>query len=614
MKLNILIKKRIISCLAIALLLPTLAQAKWSNDWASRTQVKLDTTQTGADIKQSLDQVPVLVRLHTGNFPFANAKVDGSDIRFVAGDDKTPLKFHIEKFDPLNELALIWVNLPKVAGASKADSFWMYYGNEKATVSDDKGIYDVNQLAVLHFEDKNGFKDATAYGNPITSQGVTMQSGSVIGSSASFNGKSKIVITGTPANSISADKGFTFMTWVKVNAPKEVGSKAGVKEEAAKDEVLFSRQGSAGGIEIGMDASGLYVSLKSAKPVEVKSNVLIAPGVWHHIAVTVSNAVTIYVDGKQVASEPAAMVALDGDMVMGATASGEHFFQGELDEVQILNGARSAEWIKAEALSQGQDAKMISFAEGEEEGAETESASYFGTILHSVTLDGWVVIGILMVMAVISWIVMIGKGMIINRMSADNAKFTDSFKKLARDPGALDVDESNKSEFSHSLFGSHGDFKNSPIFRIYHVGVQEIKNRFGSTDPAKLHGETLSPQAIDAIRASLDATLIRENQRLNSKMVLLTIAISGGPFLGLLGTVVGVMITFAAIAASGDVNVNAIAPGIAAALVATVAGLGVAIPALFGYNYLGSQIKDITADMHVFVDEFISKVAEHYHA
>lgn len=614
MKLNILIKKRIISCLAIALLLPTLAQAKWSNDWASRTQVKLDTTQTGADIKQSLDQVPVLVRLHTGNFPFASAKVDGSDIRFVAGDDKTPLKFHIEKFDPLNELALIWVNLPKVAGASKAESFWMYYGNEKATVSEDKGIYDVSQLAVLHFEDKNGFKDSTAYGNQITSHGVTMQSGSVIGSSASFNGKSKIVIIGTPANSISADKGFTFMTWVKVNAPKEAGSKAGVKEEAAKDEVLFSRQGSAGGIEIGMDASGLYASLKSAKPVEVKSNVLVAPGGWHHIAVTVSNAVTIYVDGKQVASEPAAMVALDGNMVLGATASGEHFFQGELDEVQILNAARSAEWIKAEALSQGQDAKMISFAEGEEEGAETESASYFGTILHSVTLDGWVVIGILMVMAVISWIVMIGKGMIINRMSADNAKFTDSFKKLARDPGALDVDESNKSEFSNSLFGSHGDFKNSPIFRIYHVGVQEIKNRFGSTDPAKLHGETLTPQAIDAIRASLDATLIRESQRLNSKMVLLTIAISGGPFLGLLGTVVGVMITFAAIAASGDVNVNAIAPGIAAALVATVAGLAVAIPALFGYNYLGSQIKDITADMHVFVDEFISKVAEHYHA
>jgi biopolymer transport protein ExbB len=60
------------------------------------------------------------------------------------------------------------------------------------------------------------------------------------------------------------------------------------------------------------------------------------------------------------------------------------------------------------------------------------------------------------------------------------------------------------------------------------------------------------------------------------------------------------------------VNVNAIAPGIAAALVATVAGLAVAIPALFGYNYLASRIKVISADMQVFVDELTSRIAERY--
>ena len=103
---------------------------------------------------------------------------------------------------------------------------------------------------------------------------------------------------------------------------------------------------------------------------------------------------------------------------------------------------------------------------------------------------------------------------------------------------------------------------------------------------------------------------MRENQRLSERMVLLTIAISGGPFRGLLGTVVGVMITFASIAAAGDVNVNAIAPGIAAALVATVAGLGVAIPSLFGYNYLASRIKNLSADMQIFVDEFVTRAAE----
>jgi biopolymer transport protein ExbB len=96
--------------------------------------------------------------------------------------------------------------------------------------------------------------------------------------------------------------------------------------------------------------------------------------------------------------------------------------------------------------------------------------------------------------------------------------------------------------------------------------------------------------------------------------VLLTVAISGGPFIGLLGTVVGVMITFAAIAVAGDVNVNAIAPGIAAAMVATCAGLFVAIPALFGYNYLLTKVKEETASMQVFVDQFIARLAEVSHS
>jgi biopolymer transport protein ExbB len=122
----------------------------------------------------------------------------------------------------------------------------------------------------------------------------------------------------------------------------------------------------------------------------------------------------------------------------------------------------------------------------------------------------------------------------------------------------------------------------------------------------------LSVQTLGAIQSSINGGLVRENHKLNSQMVLLTISISGGPFLGLLGTVVGVMITFAAIAAAGDVNVNAIAPGIAAALLATVAGLGVAIPALFGYNYLATRIKKVNADMQVFVEEFMAKTAERY--
>jgi len=73
-----------------------------------------------------------------------------------------------------------------------------------------------------------------------------------------------------------------------------------------------------------------------------------------------------------------------------------------------------------------------------------------------------------------------------------------------------------------------------------------------------------------------------------------------------------VMITFAAIAASGDVNINAIAPGVAAALAATVAGLLVAIPSLFGYNWLNTRIKVVASDNRVFADELLARLAEQH--
>jgi biopolymer transport protein ExbB len=146
----------------------------------------------------------------------------------------------------------------------------------------------------------------------------------------------------------------------------------------------------------------------------------------------------------------------------------------------------------------------------------------------------------------------------------------------------------------------------SPVYRIYRAGASEILRR-----EARGH-LVLRAEAVEVVRALMDAGLVRENQRLSRNIVWLTIAISGGPFMGLLGTVIGVMLTFAAVAAAGDVNINAIAPGISAALLATVAGLAVAIPAMFGYNYVLIRNKNITANLHVFVDEFVTRISELY--
>jgi biopolymer transport protein ExbB len=149
--------------------------------------------------------------------------------------------------------------------------------------------------------------------------------------------------------------------------------------------------------------------------------------------------------------------------------------------------------------------------------------------------------------------------------------------------------------------------RSSSVYRLYHAGTEEMRQRLAD-EGGMQHG--LTERTMHAIKATMEGGQVREGQRLNSLIVLLTICISGGPFLGLLGTVIGVMITFASIAIAGDVNVNSIAPGIAGALLATVAGLAVAIPALFGYNYIVSKVKEATADMAVFIEEFTTRMAE----
>jgi len=228
-----------------------------------------------------------------------------------------------------------------------------------------------------------------------------------------------------------------------------------------------------------------------------------------------------------------------------------------------------------------------------------------------VTVDGWVVIAILAFMFFMALFIMGVKGLFLTRVAAGNRKFLATFNEMSADPAALERKLGGGKEDDTSLEEDE-DFGASTLWPLYHHGMRETMKRLEGQAAGADRVRSLSAQSIEAIRASLDAALTRLVQRLNSQMVWLTVAIAGGPFLGLLGTVVGVMITFAAIAASGDVNINAIAPGTAAALVATVAGLGVAIPCLFGYNYLNTRVREISADMRVFADEFVARIAETY--
>lgn len=542
------------------------------DDWKHRQKTLLDTSADGVELKTGATQVPIALRLHTGNFAFAEAKADGSDLRVTGGDGKTPLRFHVEKFDPANELAVVWVQQPKLAPGAKSDAITLHWGNDKAEAAGDaKGSYDAPQTLVLHFSDGGSPRDATGHGNHPREFAATFAAGP-LADALRLSGEA-IVVPASPTLRIVAANGFTWTAWLKPTAVA-----AGT---------LFAQ---------GDDKRGLAIALRdgriavSADGKETTTAATLLADTWQHVAITLlGGKLAVYVNGLPAGEAAVTLADVEGEVRLGAG------LQGEIDELTLASTARSADYIKALQGSQQPDSLMLTV----EEEAAGETASYMSILLGAVTLDGWIVIGILVVMAIVSFAVMIGKTHFLGIAKRANEAFLAHFRTASEALLDPDTEESRRIVDNPKI-------RHSPIYRLYAIGMSEMRQRFA----ARGREAGLSAASLDAIRASMDAGLVRENQRLNSQIVLLTIAISGGPFLGLLGTVVGVMITFAAIAAAGDVNVNSIAPGIAAALVATVAGLGVAIPALFGYNWLASQIKNVSADTQVFADEFLTRAAE----
>ncbi|TAK95748.1 MAG: DUF2341 domain-containing protein [Aquabacterium sp.] len=566
--------RKALSALSIALLggalLPTTAHAWWNGDWKHRTKVTINTSAAGVETKDALSGVAVPVRLHSGNFDFLSAKPDGSDLRFVAADDKTPLKYVVERYDSTNELALVWVQVPNVVPGSDKNVVYAYAGNEKAAAeaAPASAVFDVATLAAFHFGEKDGIsvdhtgamKAAAAVG--IEANGMLAGSAKLAGTGLSWSGSDKIKAPAGGPYSVSM--------WIKPTAAQ--GS-------------LYSQ----GALQLNLDGGKLIAKLGTASA----DGGAVAASTWSYVALTYgSGKLTLYVNGAQTAQVDAgAGAAIEGGVKVGDG------FTGLIDEVQVASTVRSADWVKLAQAAQAGDAKLIASVTESEDSAGSEGGDegYMGILIKSLTPDAKAVIAILAVMFVVAVWVMITKALFVGKADKDNRDFLVRFREAT-------------DNMLHLEKG--GVHPHSSLFRLYQAGVRELaKRKTGEAGSLPLSGAS-----IDAVKASIDADLVRENHQLNSRMVLLTIAISGGPFLGLLGTVVGVMITFAAIAAAGDVNVNAIAPGIAAALLATVAGLGVAIPALFGYNYLASRIKNISADMQIFVDEFVTRVAENYGA
>jgi biopolymer transport protein ExbB len=577
--------------LAAALVAPA-ANAWWNDEWSFRKELTLDLSAAGANIPQSATDVPVLVRLSIANFPyFADTKPDGADLRFIAADDKSPLKFHVEKFDPQAQIALLWVRLPQVSGGLNADKFYLYYGNPEATAAADvAGSFDADQALVYHFAAAPpAVQDATGYKNEPQAAAGAFEPASLIGAGLRLDGTAALSVPAAPVLQFAPAKGFAISAWLKV--------------DGAQQAVVASLQEGGRELALGLDGERAYAMWRDGgREVTAAQPAGTLTDGWHHVALRAADGkLALLVDGVAVAEAAATLQAINGALVIGGAAG--KFYRGDLDEVQVASAGRSDAWLRAAATSQGVIAPLLVYGgDAQKEGAE--SPSHFATTLQNVTVDGWVIIAVLAVMFVVSMLIMIVKLLNLLRVSSANRKFIEAFHLLRDDPTALGR--------QHGKDEGAIRFSGSTLWDLYHDGVQETLKRVEGRAAGAAPVQNLSAASIEAIRATLDASVTRRVQALQSQMVWLTISISGGPFLGLLGTVVGVMIVFAGIAASGDVNVNAIAPGTAAALVATVAGLGVAIPCLFGYNYLNTRIKDIVADMRVFVDEFITRVAETY--
>jgi biopolymer transport protein ExbB/TolQ len=117
---------------------------------------------------------------------------------------------------------------------------------------------------------------------------------------------------------------------------------------------------------------------------------------------------------------------------------------------------------------------------------------------------------------------------------------------------------------------------------------------------------------LDTLRGALGRAIDTEVMSLESQVSILSTAVTGGPFLGLLGSSWGVMSVFAAMGEYGTVRLGAVAPGISAALLATVVGLLVAVPSLFAYNWLAQRIRHTTMEMESFAEEFVNAIEHNY--
>src|SRR3954470_22609187 len=222
---------------------------------------------------------------------------------------------------------------------------------------------------------------------------------------------------------------------------------------------------------------------------------------------------------------------------------------------------------------------------------------------HS-TIAGKIVLASLCLVSVFSWSIMITKLRVIQFARKQTARFRAAFRK-DRQP--------------LRLFESNARFPGSPLFNVYRAGCEEMAfHLLGATEVdetfrARLQvADKITPAQMGSVTAAMERAVGETALELESQMILLATAVAGAPFLGLLGTVWGVMDAFTDVAVAGSANLTTLAPGVSGALITTVMSLCVAIPAMFGYNFLVTSIRSLIVEMDNFAAELASEFEHKY--
>ncbi len=216
---------------------------------------------------------------------------------------------------------------------------------------------------------------------------------------------------------------------------------------------------------------------------------------------------------------------------------------------------------------------------------------------EKATLEGKITIGTLVVVSLFSWTVILTKIRQLWVARREARRFFAAYR-AARDP--LELARKEQA------------FEGAPAYHLYVAGVEELEYHLNNHPVTVGGGKRVSSASFDSVKVALERTASGEALSLEKGMVVLSTAVAGGPFIGLLGTVWGVMETFSGVARANSASLTAMAPGVAGALIATVIGLLVAIPAMFAYNFMVTSIRAITQELDNFASEYATALEHAY--